>query len=75
MSDEKRVVIACPQCGHQIATAPEHDLPKGVLVCPGCGNRVEAPTPSEALLEEAREKVKDLVHDLVEPSHKRKDSD
>ena len=76
MTDKtKRVVIACPQCGHQIATAPEGDLPRGVLVCPGCGRRFDAPGRPELLIEEAKEKVKDLVEELVEPSKKRKDSE
>ena len=71
--DMKRVVIACPQCGHEIATAPEDDLPKGKLVCPGCGVEVEAPGRSGLFVEEAKKKVEDLVEELVEPSNRRRD--
>jgi surfactin synthase thioesterase subunit len=75
MSDDdvKRVAIECPQCGHRIATAPEDDLPKGELICPGCGAGVQAPGRSNLLIEEAKEKVKDLVDELVDPSKKRRD--
>lgn len=73
--DEKRVVIACPRCGHQIATATEDDLPKGKLVCPGCGAAVETPGRSARFVEQAKMKVEDLVENLAEPSKKRRDED
>lgn len=72
MSDEReRAIIACPRCGHQIATAPEDELPKGKFVCPGCGAALEAPARSDVLVEEAKEKIKVLVEELIDPSKRK----
>lgn len=70
--DNKRVVVACPKCGHQIVSAPEDDLPKGQLICPGCGVFVQAPGKSDLLVEEAKDKIKDVVEDLVGPANKKR---
>jgi len=76
MNDEaKRVGITCPRCGRCIASVPENDLPKGHLVCPGCGALVQAPGKADMLIEDAKEKIKDMVEDVIGPSEKEGSAD
>ena len=73
--EARRVEITCPKCGRRIATAPEDDLPQGPLVCPGCGARVRAPGKADLLIEEAKQTIKHIAEEVVEPFEKEKKSD